>query len=131
MLTPILLQLQTVSNDLGNAAVQKGEISLSVLDLAMKGGWIMIVLAVFSIITVYIFVERYLTISKASVSDKNFMNNIREFIHAGRLDAAVTLCRSTDSPNARMIEKGLSRIGKPLNDINAAIENTGKLGVSS
>ncbi|MCC7317373.1 MAG: MotA/TolQ/ExbB proton channel family protein [Bacteroidales bacterium] len=130
MLTPILLQLQTVSNDLGNAAVQKGEISLSVLDLAMKGGWIMIVLAVFSIITVYIFVERYLTISKASVSDKNFMNNIREFIHAGRLDAAVTLCRSTDSPNARMIEKGLSRIGKPLNDINAAIENIGKLEVS-
>ena len=130
MLTPILLQLQTVSNDLGNAAVQKGEISLSVLDLAMKGGWIMIVLAVFSIITVYIFVDRYLTISKASVSDKNFMNNIREFIHAGRLDAAVTLCRSTDSPNARMIEKGLSRIGKPLNDINAAIENIGKLEVS-
>lgn len=58
------------------------------------------------------------------------MNNIREFIHAGRLDAAVTLCRSTDSPNARMIEKGLSRIGKPLNDINAAIENIGKLEVS-
>jgi biopolymer transport protein ExbB len=130
MLTPILLQLQTVSNDLGNTSVQKGEISLSVLDLAMKGGWIMVVLAVFSIITVYIFVERYLTISKASVSDKNFMNNIREFIHAGRLDAAVTLCRSTDSPNARMIEKGLSRIGKPLNDINAAIENIGKLEVS-
>lgn len=130
MLTPILLQLQTVSNDLGNAAVQKTEISLSILDLAVKGGWIMLVLGVFSIITVYIFVERYLTISKASVSDKNFMNNIREYIHAGRLDAAVTLCRSTDSPNARMIEKGLSRIGKPLNDINAAIENIGKLEVS-
>ncbi len=130
MFKPILLQLQTVTNDLSAAAVQKTEVSLSILDLAFKGGWIMAVLAVFSVITVYIFVERYLTISKASVSDKNFMNNIREYIHAGRLDAAIALCRNTDTPNARMIEKGLARIGKPLNDINAAIENVGKLEVS-
>lgn len=130
MYNPILLQLQTVANELGTSAAKPTEISLSVIDLAIKGGWIMAVLAVFSVITVYIFVERYLTISKASVSDKNFMNNIREFIHAGRLDSAVSLCKSTDTPNARMIEKGLSRIGKPLGDISAAIENVGKLEVS-
>jgi len=133
MLTAILLQLQTVPNNLGETAipaVSEGHISLSIIDLAMKGGWIMVVLAVFSIIAVYIFIERYLAISKASVNDKNFMNNIREFIHAGRLESAQTLCRSTETPISRMIEKGLSRLGKPLNDINAAIENVGKLEVN-
>ncbi len=130
MMTPLLLQLQPAANTLGNAPANTGEISLSVIDLAMKGGWIMVVLAVMSVYAVYVFVERYLTISKASVSDKNFMNNIREFIHAGRLESAISLCRSTDTPNARMIEKGLNRIGKPLNDISTAIENVGKLEVS-
>lgn len=133
MLNWILLQLQTVTNDLESTAAvvqQQGEISLSIIDLAMKGGWIMIVLALFSIVAVYVFIERYLAISKASVNEKNFMNNIREYIHSGRLDAAMALCRNTETPIARMIEKGLSRLGKPLNDINAAIENVGKLEVS-
>ncbi|MBW7848070.1 MAG: MotA/TolQ/ExbB proton channel family protein [Bacteroidales bacterium] len=130
MSTPLLLQLSPVANNLGANPTAPAEISLSVIDLAIKGGWIMIVLAVFSVYAVYVFTERYLTISKAARSDKNFMNNIREFIHAGRLDSAIALCRSTDTPNARMIEKGLSRIGKPLNDISAAIENVGKLEVS-
>ncbi len=129
MFYSLLLQVQTVANDLATVT-QKNEISLSVFDLAVKGGWIMVVLAVFSVITVYIFVERYLTISKASVVDKHFMNNIREYIHAGKLDAAMVLCRNTEGPNARMVEKGLARIGKPLNDINTAIENVGKLEVS-
>lgn len=130
----MLLFAQSIANDLSGSALQgegaPGEISLSVIDLAMKGGWIMIVLAVFSVIAVYIFIERYLVISRAANSDRNFMNNIREYIHAGKLDAAMALCRSNPSPNARMIEKGLARIGKPLNDINAAIENVGKLEVS-
>ncbi|MDP3463808.1 MAG: MotA/TolQ/ExbB proton channel family protein [Bacteroidales bacterium] len=130
----VLLFAQSVANDLGGSTLQgdgaTGEISLSVIELAMKGGWIMIVLAVFSVIAVYIFIERYLVISRAANSDRNFMNNIREYIHAGKLDAALALCRSNPSPNARMIEKGLARIGKPLNDINAAIENVGKLEVS-
>ena len=132
MIGRILLQLQTVPNVLGDTAVaiQQGEISLSIIDLAIKGGWIMIVLAVFSIIAVYVFVERYLAISKASVNDKNFMNTIREFIHEGKVDAALALSRSQDSPIARMIEKGLSRLGKPLHDINVAIDNVGKLEVS-
>jgi biopolymer transport protein ExbB len=98
--------------------------------LALKGGWILGILAVFSIIAIYIFIERYMAIRRASKEEKNFMNNIRDFIHDGRIDSAVTLCRNNDSPKAHMIEKGLARIGKPLNDINAAIENVGKLEVS-
>lgn len=108
----------------------EGEISISVLDLAMKGGWIIAILAVFSIIAIYIFIERFLVISKASKEDKNIMNNIRDIIHNGQIDSAQALCKSNNSPIARMIEKGISRIGKPLNDINAAIENVGKLEVS-
>ncbi len=129
MLLNMLLQIQSVPNNLGQTT-QPSEISLSVIELAMKGGWIMLVLAVFSVAAVYVFVERYMAITRASKHDKNFMNNIREYIHAGRLDSAMTLCRNTDSPISRMIEKGLSRLGKPLNDINAAIENVGKLEVS-
>jgi biopolymer transport protein ExbB len=134
MLYTILLQAQQTMNDLagGSALVsgKKAEISLSVFELAMKGGWLMIPIAISSVIAVYVFVERYMVISRASVNDKNFMNNIREFIHAGKVDSAMALCRNNESPIARMIEKGLSRIGRPLNDINAAIENVGKLEVS-
>jgi biopolymer transport protein ExbB len=128
----ILLQI----NEAGMAAVDSlaaepaGQISLSLWELAMKGGWILAVLGVFSIIAVYIFLERFLAINRASQEDYNFMNNIRDFIHDGRIDAAQALCKSTRSPIARMIEKGVQRIGKPLNDINAAIENVGKLEVS-
>jgi biopolymer transport protein ExbB len=130
MLINILLQAQQVSNDLGVALASKAPASLSVFDLALKGGWIMFPIALCSVIAVYVFVERYLVISRASVNDKNFMNNIREFIHAGKLDSAISLCQHNESPIARMIEKGLSRIGRPLNDINTAIENVGNLEVS-
>lgn len=106
------------------------EITLSVYELAMKGGWIMAILGLLSVIAVYIFIERFIMIRKASREERNFMNNIRDFMHNGRLDSALALCRNNDSPIARMIEKGLLRIGRPLNDINTAIENVGKLEVS-
>jgi len=106
------------------------EISISLWDLARKGGWVLAILAVLSIIAVYIFIERFAAINKGSKEEKNFMNHIRDFIHDGRIDSAVSLCKNNDTPLARMIEKGLARIGKPLNDINAAIENVGKLEVS-
>jgi biopolymer transport protein ExbB len=121
-----LNQLQTTAQP--DAAA--GEISLSIWELTLKGGWIMGVLAIMSIIAIYIFVERYLAILQASKEDRNFMNNIRDFIHHGRVDAAIALCKAQSSPISRMIEKGLQRLGKPLNDINAAIENVGKLEVS-
>jgi biopolymer transport protein ExbB len=129
MIGTILLQV-TTSNDLTGAEGEATELTMSFYELALKGGWIMGILLLFSVIAVYIFVERYITIRKASRQDKNFMNNIRDFIHNGRVDSALALCKNNDSPIARMIEKGLLRIGRPLNDINAAIENVGKLEVS-
>ena len=135
MLVSILLQAnqagQAISDTATNAmSGEAGELSMSIWDLALKGGWIMAILALFSVIAIYIFIERFLIINHASREDNNFMNHIRDFIHDGKIDAALALCRKTANPIARMIEKGLLRIGKPLNDINAAIENVGKLEVS-
>ena len=127
MILSILLLAQ---NAAGAADMEQTEITISVYELVLKGGWIMAILGLFSIIAVYIFVERYFTLNKASREDKHFMNNIRDFIKSGKIDAALALCKSNKSPIARMIEKGLMRIGRPLNDINAAIENVGKLEVS-
>lgn len=111
----------------GNLPAQE---TLSILQLFMDGGWyIMFPLVFLSIISIYIFIERYFAIQKASKSELNFMNNIKDFIHDGKIDAAKALCRSTDTPTAKMVEKGVSRIGKPLGDISAAIENVGKLEI--
>lgn len=106
------------------------EIKLSIWELAMKGGIIMIPIALLSIVAVYVFIERFVALTKASKEDSNFMNNIRDFMHNGRLDSALSLCKNNNSPIARMIEKGLNRLGRPLGDINAAIENVGNLEVA-
>jgi biopolymer transport protein ExbB len=99
------------------------------LSLVVKGGWVMLPIILLSIIAVYIFFERYFAINKAKDIDTNFMNRIRDYIMDGKIEAANTLCRSTSNPVARMIEKGISRIGRPLNDVSAAIENVGRLEV--
>ena len=91
--------------------------------------WIMIPLILMLLWVIYVFIERWLTLSAASKVDRNFMNNIKDFIHEGRFDSAMALCKGNPSPLARMIEKGISRIGKPLSDISTAIENTGQLEV--
>jgi biopolymer transport protein ExbB len=103
--------------------------TLSMWELVSKGGPVMIPIALLSMIAIYIFIERYLAIRKASRMDNNFMNNIRDFMHHGNVDAAKALCKNTDSPIARLVEKGITRIGKPIRDIEGAIENTGKLEV--
>lgn len=107
------------------------EQTLSILELMMSGGVggqvIMLALLVLSIIAVYIFVERWLTIQRAGKDDEGFMDSIRKHVQKGELDAARTLCNQTNTPVARMLEKGVARIGRPLNDISAAIENVGKL----
>ncbi|MCJ7447827.1 MAG: MotA/TolQ/ExbB proton channel family protein [Bacteroidales bacterium] len=106
------------------------EMKLTLLDLAIKGGWVMIPIILLSFVAVYIFIERYYVIRKATKEDQNFMNRIKDYIHDGKLEAALALCRSTESPSARMIEKGISRLGRPLQDISTAIENVGKLEIS-
>lgn len=103
--------------------------SMNVLDLAMKGGWTMIPLGILSIVTVYLIVERWLAIHKAGRDEKNFLNNISDYIQNGKLDSARALCKSTDTPIAAMIEKGISRIGQSMEDISAAVENVARLEV--
>ncbi|MGY6561129.1 MAG: MotA/TolQ/ExbB proton channel family protein [Luteibaculaceae bacterium] len=104
--------------------------TLSILELIVGGGWyIMLPLFVLSILAIYIFIERSFAIQKASKEDKDFMNRIRDYIHDAKIESAVELCKRQNTPNARMIEKGISRIGKPIKDISASIENVGKLEV--
>ncbi len=106
------------------------EASLSLLELIMKGGWIMIPIGILSVLTVYFFIERLMVISKSSKLDKNFINNIKDYITNGNMDAAKALCKNTTSPAARMIEKGISRIGKPIKEIEESMESVGKLEIN-
>jgi len=129
MTTALILQIQETAQVIGNAANGE-EITLPIIDLVLKGGWIMAIIGLLSLIAFYIFFERYFVISRASKEDKNFMNNIRNYITSGKLESARALCVTNNSPIGRMIDKGLSRIGKPLNDINTAIENVGKLEIA-
>jgi len=126
----MILQIN-LQDSINTAVAEAGELKLSYWELAIKGGWIMIPIAILSVIAVYIFIERYLAIKKASQTDINFMNKIKDYIHDDKIDSALALCQSTNSPVARMIEKGLQRIGRPLNDINAAIETIGNLEIST
>lgn len=103
---------------------------LTLLDLIFKGGWIMIPIILLSFVAAYIFIERFYVIRRASREDINFMNRIKDYIHEGKIESAVALCRATDTPAARMVEKGISRLGRPLQDISTAIENVGKLEIS-
>ena len=105
------------------------ELKVPIFELTIKGGWIMIPIALLSVVAVYIFVERFFAIRKASQEDVHFMNRIKEFIHEGKIDAAKRLAQNTESPVSRMIEAGITRIGRPMTDVNAAIENVGKLEV--
>jgi biopolymer transport protein ExbB len=107
-----------------------GQLELTLWDLVVKGGWVMIPIILLSFIAAYIFIERYYVIRQATKEDVNFMNRIKDYIHEGKIDSALGLCRSTESPSARMVEKGISRLGRPLQDISTAIENVGKLEIS-
>ncbi len=113
-----------------NAVSQAASAELSLFDLTVKGGWLMIPLALLLVIAVVIFVERWLAIRKAAKVDMNFMNSIKDYIHDGKIKAAVSLCQSQDTPVARMIEKGIERIGRPLSDVQTAVENVGNLEVA-
>jgi len=105
------------------------QITLSFGELAIKGGWVMVPIILLSLIAIYIFVERFYVITKAGREDMNFMNRIKDYIYDSKIDAAMALCKSGSSPASRMVEKGISRIGRPLNDVNTAIENVGKMEV--
>ena len=125
-LTSFLLQVPVAET-----VTEPTEIRMSLWDMTLQGGWIMLILGIFSVIAVYIFIERFITINRAAKKDDTFMETIRNYMMEGKLDDAKVLCQRTASPLSRMIEKGISRIGKPLNDIQTAIENVGNLEVSN
>jgi biopolymer transport protein ExbB len=129
-ITDTMQKAAAVPQTLQAAATAPTEQTLSLLDLIMKGGVIMIPLAILSLLTIYFLVERILAIKKARKIDPNFMNNIRDFIHTGNIEAAKSLSKNTPGPQARMIEKGISRIGKPIKEIESAVENVGKMEVA-
>ena len=105
-------------------------LSVGFWELFSSGGWLMWVLVLLFAVMIFIFVERFIAIRKATQLDNNFMNRIRDFISEGNINAAIDLCRRTDSPVARMIEKGIERIGRPMSDIQTSIENVANVEVA-
>ena len=132
----ILLSLQAVVSQAADqmpdltAVTLPTEAEINVIDLAFKGGWIMVVLLLLSLMAIYIFVQRLIIIRRAGKEDETFMNRIKDYIHEGKVDSALNLCRSTNTPSARMIEKGITRLGRPMNDVLVAIENVGNLEIA-
>ena len=100
--------------------------SLSLWSLVQKGGWIMIPIGILSIVTVYIFIERFIVLARAGRNPENLMNNVRDQIHSGNIQSALMLTKSNNTPDARMLEKGISRIGQPLEEIEKSMEGVGK-----
>lgn len=109
--------------------VVSAEPEMNLWDMAMKGGWIMIVLAVLSVLCCYIFFERWAVIRSAEKDDPLFMERMRDYIQNGELKSAINYCRMNNTPVARMVEKGIIRIGRPASDVQAAIENAGNIEV--
>ena len=133
----LLLQIDVLSDTLKQVSesdkIIVEEKTLSILELITSGGTggnlIMITLAILSIISIYLFIERYNTIKRASKQDPSFFNSIKNYVQDKDLKAAKTLCKNTDSCVARMLEKGIDRIDKPMTDISASVENQGKLEI--
>ena len=132
----LLLQVNTLSDSLSTSAMD-GELveekTLSILELIISGGTggniIMTTLGILSVISVYLFIERYTTLNKAKNIDSSFLNSIKNYVQDKDIKADKTLCKNTDSSISRMLEKGINRIDKPMTDISSAIENQGKLEV--
>ncbi len=104
--------------------------SINLWEMAQYGGWIMIILAILFACACYIFIERLVKLKQATREDKSFMDRIRDYIHDGKIDSALNLCKQTDTPSAHMIEKGITRIGRPMQDVQVAVENVGNIEVS-
>jgi len=130
MNTPLILQINPGAAADSLATGQVTEETLSIWELLQGGGWyIMIPLAILSVLAIYIFAERWMAISKAQKEDKDFMNRIKDYVSDGKLEAARSFCQSSNTPIGRMLDKGIARVGKPMDDVSASIENVGKLEV--
>jgi biopolymer transport protein ExbB len=126
-----LLQIASVQDTLQQITTSvEPQTTTNALDLAFKGGWLMIVLLVLLLLSVYVLIERTLVINKARQEDSSFMNRIKDYILDGKIETAMSLCRNTNTPTARMVEKGISRLGRPTADVMSAIENQGNIEIS-
>lgn len=128
--TAAVATTDTVVSAAAVAAATEPAPSLSIWQLCVEGGWIMIPLALLAVISIYIFIERTIVTYKASKLDDTFMKRIKDYIHDGEIESALNLCRSNNSPYSRLISKGISRIGRPMNDVLVAIENTGNIEIA-
>ncbi len=126
LLSTILLQAAPAATPTAEAAE-----GLSMWELCLDGGFLMIPLALLLLISVYVFIERAIVIARANSDDANFMKRIKDYIHEGEIESAQNLCRKTGTPYARLIEKGISRLGRPMNDVLVAIENTGNIEIAA
>lgn len=129
MFLSILLQLTADSSTVAAAETAANKLPEGTWELVLKGGIVMIPIAIMLVIALYITIERWLTISKSGKLDSNFMSSIKDMVLNDNIIGAQTLCGRTDTPIARMLEKGISRIGNPLKNIEVAVENVGKLEV--
>lgn len=123
-----LLSLLQASQVVTEVATSSSE-TQTYWDLALKGGLTMVPLAIMLVIAVYIIIERIVVLGKASKEDISFMNRIKDYIFEGKIDSALNLCKQTNNPSARMVEKGISRLGRPMSDVLVAIENVGSIEV--
>lgn len=125
---------QTVDSltDIANPVLTpvSSEAEMNMFDMAIKGGWIMVILALLSVACFYILFERIYVIRKAGKEDPMFMEKIKDYILSGEIKSALNYCKSTNTPSARMIEKGITRLGRPVSDVQSAIENVGNLEVA-
>ena len=126
MFLSILLQLTADSSTVAAAETAANKLPEGTWELVLKGGFVMIPIAIMLVIALYITIERWLTISKSGKLDANFMSSIKDMVLNDNIIGAQTLCGRTDTPIARMLEKGISRIGNPLKNIEVAVENVGK-----
>lgn len=124
------LFIQATGQTLSQSAPAAKAVEMNYFDMYLQGGWVMIPITLLSILGTYIVIERIFALNKAAKQDTGFMSRIKDYIHEGKIESALNLCQSSNTPLARMIEKGIRRLGRPLSDINAAIENVGNLEVS-
>ena len=126
-----------IQNEAGQIITKVTEVPVSetvakinIWDLALKGGWLMIPIALLLFIAIAILIERIFVIKDANRENPTFMNRIKDYISEGKIDSAINLCQMTNTPSSRMIEKGISRLGRPMNDILVAIENVGNIEIA-
>lgn len=125
--------LTVVSNSVeltNQVATTPEAVKMDLFDLALKGGWLMIPIAVLSVVAIFIYIERFFAIKKAGKEDKDFMQRIKDYIKDDKVDSALDLCETTKTPYSRMIEKGITRLGRPMADVLVAIENVGNMEIA-